>query len=104
GRHKKPWDAPRFTIAWVVLFLLALAVILTGVDPMKLVEFAILFSILLLPPTSLPLPLLARDKTSLREHANGPLARSLGWFYFAVITAAALGALPLFCLTSGGQG
>jgi len=104
GRHKKPWDAPRFTIAWVVLFLLALAVILTGVDPMKLVEFAILFSILVLPLTYLPLLLLAGDKTYMREHANGPLARSLGWFYFAVITAAALGALPLFCLTSGGQG
>ena len=24
GRHKKPWEAPRFTIAWIVLFLLAL--------------------------------------------------------------------------------
>jgi hypothetical protein len=40
----------------------------------------------------------------MREHANGPIARSLGWFYFAAIAAAALGALPLFFLTSGGQG
>ena len=21
GRHKKPWEAPRFTITWIVLFL-----------------------------------------------------------------------------------
>src|SRR3954452_13015816 len=27
GRHKKPWEAPRFTITWIVLFLLALAII-----------------------------------------------------------------------------
>ena len=24
GRHKKPWEAPRFTLAWIALFLLAL--------------------------------------------------------------------------------
>ena len=104
GRHKKPWEAPRFTIAWIVLFVLALLIILTGVDPMKLVEFAILFSILVLPLTYLPLLLLAGDKSYMGQYANGPVARSLGWLYFAIITAAALAALPLFLITSGGQG
>ena len=87
GRHKKPWEAPRFTITWIVLFLLALAIVLTGVDVMTLVEFAILFSILVLPLTYLPLLLLAGDKKYMGEHANGPLAKTLGWIYFAVITA-----------------
>jgi Mn2+/Fe2+ NRAMP family transporter len=104
GRHKKPWEAPRFTIAWILLFLLALAIILTGVDPMQLVEYAVLFSILVLPLTYLPLLLLARDKSYMREHANGPLANTLGWLYFAIIVIAAIAALPLFFLTSGGQG
>jgi Mn2+/Fe2+ NRAMP family transporter len=104
GRHKKPWEAPRFTITWLALFLLALAIILTGIDPMKLVEFAVLFSILVLPLTYLPLLLLAGDKGYMRQYANGPLAKILGWFYFAVITVAAIAALPLFFLTSGGQG
>jgi Mn2+/Fe2+ NRAMP family transporter len=87
-----------------VLFLAAFAIILTGVDPMKLVEFAILFSILVLPLTYLPLLLLAGDKSYMREHVNGPFGKALGWFYFAVVTIAALAALPLFVLTSGGQG
>jgi Mn2+/Fe2+ NRAMP family transporter len=104
GRHKKPWEAPRFTIAWIVLFLLALGIILTGVDPMQLVEYAVLFSILVLPLTYLPLLLLAGDKSYMREHSNGPLAKTLGWLYFVIITLAALAALPLFILTSGGQG
>jgi Mn2+/Fe2+ NRAMP family transporter len=104
GRHRKPWEAPRFTIAWIVLFLAALAIVLTGVDPMKLVEFAILFSILVLPLTYLPLLLLAGDRLYMREHANGLVGKTLGWFYFAVVTAAAVAALPLFVLTSGGQG
>jgi Mn2+/Fe2+ NRAMP family transporter len=104
GRHRKPWEAPRFTIAWIVLFLAALAIILTGVDPMKLVEFAILASILVLPLTYLPLLLLAGDKSYMREHVNRRFGKTLGWFYFGVVTAAALAALPLFVLTSGGQG
>ena len=94
---------PRFTIAWIVLFLLALAIILTGIDPMQLVEYAVLFSILVLPLTYLPLLLLAGDRSYMREHSNGVLAKTLGWFYFAVITVAALAALPLYFLTSGGQ-
>jgi manganese transport protein len=104
GRHKKPWEAPRFTITWIVLFLLALAIVLTGVDVMMLVEFAILFSILVLPFTYLPLLLLSGDRKYMGESVNGALAKTLGWIYFAVITAAALAAVPLFLLTSGGNG
>ena len=104
GRHKKPWEAPRFTLTWIALFALALLIVLTGVDVMQLVEFAVLFSILVLPLTYLPLLLLASDKKYMREHVNGPLAKMLGWLYFAIITAAALAALPLFILTSGGNG
>jgi manganese transport protein len=104
GRHKKPWEAPRFTMAWITLFLLALAIVLTGVNVMMLVEFAVLFSILVLPLTYLPLLLLAGDKTYMRKYANGPIAKALGWLYFAIITAAAIAAIPLFVLTSGGNG
>jgi Mn2+/Fe2+ NRAMP family transporter len=104
GRRKKPWEAPRFTITWIALFLLALAIILTGIDPMKLVEYAVLFSILVLPLTYLPLLLLAGDKSYMRQYANGPIAKGLGWLYFAIISVAAVAALPLFVLTSGGQG
>jgi len=104
GRHKKPWEAPRFTITWLVLFLVALVIVVTGVDVMMLVEFAVLFSILVLPLTYLPLLLLSGDKKYMGEYVNGPLANVLGWFYFLVITIAALAALPLFFLTSGGNG
>ena len=104
GRHKKPWEAPRFTIAWVAFLALALAIILTDVDVMTLVEYAIVFSIVVLPLTYLPLMLLARDKKYMGKFVNGRLANSLGWLFFAVVTAAALAAIPLYVITSGGQG
>jgi Mn2+/Fe2+ NRAMP family transporter len=104
GRHKKPWEAPRFTLAWIILFLLALLIVMTGVEVMSLVEYAVLFSIIVLPLTYLPLMLLAGDKGFMREYANKWLAKGLGWFYFALVTAAAIAAVPLYLLTSGGQG
>ncbi len=103
GRYKKPWEAPRFTFAWLAFFLISLAIVLTGIDPLRLVEYAVLFSILVLPLTYLPLLLLAGDKTYMRAHANGWLAKGLGWLYFAIICVAAVAALPLYFLTSGGQ-
>jgi manganese transport protein len=104
GRHKKPWEAPRFTIAWAAFLALALAIILTDVDVMTLVEYAIVFSIVVLPLTYLPLMLLARDKKYMGKFVNGRLANGLGWLFFAVVTAAALAAIPLYVITSGGQG
>ncbi|MDB5710232.1 MAG: hypothetical protein JWL96_2302 [Sphingomonas bacterium] len=103
GRYEKPWDAPRFTLTWLAVFIVSLAIVLTGVDPMKLVEYAVVFSILVLPLTYLPLLLLAGDRTYMREHTNGAIAKTLGWGYYALIVVAAVAALPLFLLTSGGQ-
>src|SRR5207248_8809706 len=102
GRHRKPWEAPRFTLAWIAMFLVPFAIVLTGVDVMTLVAYAILFSIVVLPLTYLPLMLLADDKSYMGEYANKSLAKSLGWFFVAVVTVAAVGAVPLYVLTSGG--
>jgi len=103
GRHKKPWDAPRFTIAWIAFMLLALAIVLTGADVMTLVEYAVLFSIIVLPLTYLPLMLLAGDKGYMGQYANKWLAKGLGWTYFVIVCLAAAAAIPLYLLTSGGQ-
>lgn len=104
GRHKKPWEAPRFTITWIAVMLVALAVVMTGVEVMSLVGYAIVFSILVLPLSYLPLMLLANDKTFMGQYANKWLAKSLGWIFFVIVTVAAVAAIPLYLLTSGGQG
>jgi manganese transport protein len=104
GRKNKPPDAPRFTVAWITFLVLALLIVATRLDVMSLVQYSVLFSIIVLPLTYLPLMLLANDKSYMGKYANKWLAKSLGWFFFAVVTIAAIAALPLFLLTSGGQG
>jgi Mn2+/Fe2+ NRAMP family transporter len=104
GRHKKPWDAPRFTLAWIIGMLLALAIVMTGVEVMNLVDYAVVLSIIVLPLSYLPLMLLAGDKSFMGEYANRWLAKSLGWLFFVVVTVTAVAAIPLYFLSSGGQG
>lgn len=102
GRHRPPRDAPRFTLTWLAVFALSLVIVLTGVEPIQLAEYAVVAAILVLPLTYLPLLLLAGDRTYMRAHANGPLAKTLGWGFYAIIVVAALAALPLYLVTSGG--
>ena len=104
GKYRSPRQAPRFTAAWVITFLGATAIVMTGIDPVKVVEYSIIFSVVILPLTYLPLLLIADDKAVMGEHANGPVARPLGWFYFWLVSLAAVAAIPLFIATNGGSG
>ena len=104
GKKERAADAPRFTLAWIAIFALALVVVMTGYDPVKLTEYSVIFSVVALPLTYLPILLVANDRTYMGGHANGRLANVLGVLYFIVILAIAVAAIPLMLLTNGGQG
>ena len=104
GKHRKPREASRWTLCWIVVLVLATLVVLTGVDPIKVVEYSIVFSVVVLPLTYFPLMSLSRDRDVMGVHANGPVAGALGWFYFVLICIAAVAAIPLLVLTHGGRG
>jgi len=103
GRLKKPHEAPRFTIAWVATFALSLVIVLTGIQPLDLVEWAVVLSIVVLPATYLPLILIANDRKYMNQYVNGPISNTLGWVFYAMICVAAVAALPLYFVTQGGK-
>ncbi len=104
GKSRRPRDASRFTLAWIVLLALALLVIMTGIDPVMLTEYAVIFSVVALPLTYVPLLLVANDKAYMGRHVNGRLANAFGLFYLVVIMVVALTAIPLMVITHQGQG
>jgi manganese transport protein len=104
GKFRPPKDAPRFNLTWIVIFVLATLIIITGVDPVNVVEYSIIFAVVILPLTYFPMLLVARDKEYMGPHANGWLADMLGWFYLILITLVALCAIPLLIITHGGKG
>ena len=83
---------------------LALLVVMTGYDPVKLTEYSVIFSVVALPLTYLPILLIANDRTYMGSNVNGRLANVLGVLYFFVIIAIAVAAIPLLIITNGGQG
>jgi len=104
GKYRGAARAPRFTLAWLVLLVLACGVIATGIDPVMLTEYAVIFSAVALPLTYLPILLVANDRAYMREHANGRLANVFGVVYLLVILFVALAAIPLMLITNMGQG
>jgi manganese transport protein len=104
GKYRRPGGAPRFTIAWVVLLALALLVIMSGIDPVMLTEYAVIFSVVALPLTYLPILLVANDRAYMRGYANGRLANTFGLIYLVVILVVAVSAIPLMVVTHQGQG
>jgi Mn2+/Fe2+ NRAMP family transporter len=104
GKLRAPRTASRFALAWIAAFVLSALVVLTGVDPIRVVEYSIVFSVVILPLTYFPLMALSRDRDVMGVHVNGVVANTLGWFYFVVICIAAAAAIPLLVLTHGGEG
>jgi manganese transport protein len=104
GKFRTPKDAPRFHLSWMAIFIGAAVIILTGVDPVEVVEYSIIFSVVILPLTYLPMMLIAQDPDEMGPYVNGRLATGLGWFYLVLISIAALAAIPLLIITHGGKG
>ena len=77
---------------------------MTGYDPVKLTEYSVIFSVVALPLTYLPILLVANDRAYMGADVNGKLANLLGVLYFILILAIAVAAIPLMLLTHGGQG
>ena len=104
GKHRRPTDAHRFTIAWALLLVLALVVIMTGIDPVMLTEYSVIFSVVALPLTYVPILLVANDRSYMGRYVNGKVANAFGLLYLVIIGVVALSAIPLMIITHQGQG
>jgi Mn2+/Fe2+ NRAMP family transporter len=104
GRYRGPKKAPRFTISWLVFLALAVGIVLTGINPVEITEYSVVFAVVALPMTYLPILLIAGDRSFMGEHVNGRVSATLGWLYFAVIIVLAVSAIPLLLMTNGGGG
>jgi len=104
GKYRHNAGAPRFTIAWVVMLLLGFLIVVTGVDPILVTEFSVIFAVVALPLTYLPILLVANDRAYMGRYANGVLANVFGGLYLVIILVIAVVAIPLLIASNMGQG
>src|SRR5215208_3650834 len=103
GKRFRLLDEPRFTLSLAGFLLAGFAVAETGVDPIELTEYAVIFSIPVLPLTYLPILLVGNDRAVMGRYVNGLASRALGWAYFVLICVLAVAAPVLFVWTNGGS-
>jgi manganese transport protein len=104
GKYRHNAGAPRFTLAWMVMLVLAFVIIVTGVDPIMVTELSVIFSVVALPLTYVPILLVANDRAYMGRYANGVVGNTFGIFYLVVVLVIAVAAIPLLILSNMGQG
>ena len=103
GKFRRPAEAARFHVVMVVALVLGVAVLFTGVDPIMVTEYSVVFSAIALPLTYLPILIVANDSEYMGEHVNGRGMNVLASVYLVIILAASLAAIPLMVVTGAGQ-
>lgn len=102
GKFRRPVKAARFHLTMIICLLLGLGVLFTGVDPILVTEYSVVFSAVALPLTYLPILIISNDPQYMGRHVSGRLTNGLGLVYLGIILVASLAAIPLMIITGAG--
>ena len=102
GASRPLKQVPKFTATYTLAIVAAVIVLYTGLDPIKITVVSMIFAVMALPFTFLPMLLVANDETYMGAHKNGVFGNTVGVFFLVVLVAGAVAALPLVIITGGG--
>ncbi|MFI7429187.1 NRAMP family divalent metal transporter [Micromonospora sp. NPDC049836] len=103
GKRVSPREAARFHSVLLVSVLLGVIMLMTTVDPVRLTEYMLVLSAVVLPLTYLPILVVANDRGYLGDRVNGWWTNLLGALFLLLIVAASVAAIPLAIITRMGQ-
>jgi len=101
GENKKPDKEARFSMVYVVMLLLGGALLLTGIDPLKLTMFAMAITAVILPLVTMPFVILLNDKQYVHEHTNGPIGNTVVILTIVLASIVAIVTIPLEIMGGG---
>ncbi|HSU45540.1 MAG TPA: Nramp family divalent metal transporter [Arthrobacter sp.] len=103
GKFRRPAQAARFHLSMIICLVIGIAVLATGVDPVQVTEYSVVFSAIALPLTYLPILIVANDPQYMGEHVNGRVVNVLGMVFLVIILVASIAAIPLMIVTGAGS-
>jgi Mn2+/Fe2+ NRAMP family transporter len=68
------------------------------------VEYSVIFAIVVLPFTYYPILRMAGNRGLMGKHVNSRAVEVLGWVYLVLIAVVAAAAVPLMLITHMGEG
>jgi manganese transport protein len=102
GKFRRPDQAAKFHVTMIVCLLIGIGVLATGVDPVLITEYSVVFSAIALPLTYLPILIVANDPQYMGKFINGRATNALGLVYLVIILVASIAAIPLMIVTGAG--
>jgi Mn2+/Fe2+ NRAMP family transporter len=102
GKLVAPREAARFHAIVLLSIVLAAAIGLTAIDPIKVTEYSIVLSAAALPLTYLPILVVANDRQFMGDKVNQRLSNAIGSVYLVVLIVVALATIPLMIATRAG--
>ncbi len=103
GKTRPPVRAALFHSVILLGLVAGALFVLTGIDPIKVVEYSIVLSAVALPLTYLPIFVVANDRRYLGDRVNSRLTNILGSVYLVLLLVVSVVAIPLMLYTKAGQ-
>lgn len=102
GKRQPPREVPLFHLVLLVELLLAILLVASGIDPIRLTVITMALAAVSLPFIFGPLLIVANDPEYVGEQKNTTMANVVGLIMFAVLCVVTVATVPLLILTRGG--
>jgi NRAMP (natural resistance-associated macrophage protein)-like metal ion transporter len=77
GANKRRREAARFTAAFTLVLVAAVAVGLLGFDPLRMTMISVALTVIVMPAVVLPFLVLMNDETYVKQHTSGPVGNAI---------------------------
>jgi Mn2+/Fe2+ NRAMP family transporter len=102
GKYVRPREASRFHLVVLLSIVVAVGLVLTTIDPIKLTEYSIVLSAAALPLTYFPILVVANDPSYVGESTNSRLTNAVGFVYLVLLLVVSIATIPLMIWTRAG--
>jgi Mn2+/Fe2+ NRAMP family transporter len=98
----RPREAANFHLVVIASIVVAVAIGLTTVDPVKVTEYSIVLSAAALPLTYFPILVVANDPEYMGEKTNSRFSNAVAFAYLALLIVVSVATIPLMIVTKAG--
>jgi manganese transport protein len=103
GKQGRPSQAPLFSMTYIVMVIAAVAIALTGVDPIRITVVSLAAAAASLPFTFAPLLIVANDRDFVGDQVNTRAINVAALLMLGLLLLVTVAAVPLLILTRGGS-
>ena len=95
SENQRPLDEARFSLVYTITIVLAMVIVIVGIDPLKLTIFSMALTAATLPVSIVPFLFLMNDKNYVRGYRNGWISNTVVLLIIGLAFVLAIVTIPL---------